>query len=295
VVAADSAGEREAEEPDARQAFVAAYDRLLVRRTTQVESIDLSSDFGITRVHASGPADAPPVVLLHAYQATSGEWNELADLLSSDHRVLAVDMMGDAGHSVPGRRSIASPDDLVSYLDTVLDGLGVTAAQVVGHSFGAWIALTYGLQRPARVQRLTLLDPTMCFGPLLKGYVLRAIPAMTKPSGDRRLALIRWETRNAPLDQAWLDATGPAADAFRGVPTVATKIPGKDAITKLEPDLLVILAGRGRVNHARSIAKRAGWRLPDATVMTLTDASHYGLPITHAPEIIALMRGPATP
>jgi len=275
-----------------RATFAAAYQKLLANRTAAVESIELSSDFGVTRVHASGPTDAPAVVLVHAYQATSGEWNELADLLSTDHRVYAVDMMGDAGFSTPGGRAIATPEDLVAYLDTVLDGLAVDRVELCGHSFGAWIALTYALARPSRVNRLVLLDPTMCFGPLLKGYVLRAIPAMMQPSSDRRLSLIRWESRRAPLDQAWLDATGPAADAFSGMPTVPTRIPAKDVVAKLEPELLVVLAERSRVIQARAIAKRTGMRLPDARVEIVAGASHYGLPITHATEIAALLRRP---
>jgi len=133
-----------------RATFAAAYQKLLANRTAAVESIELSSDFGVTRVHASGPTDAPAVVLVHAYQATSGEWNELADLLSTDHRVYAVDMMGDAGFSTPGGRAIATPEDLVAYLDTVLDGLAVDRVELCGHSFGAWIALTYALARPSR-------------------------------------------------------------------------------------------------------------------------------------------------
>jgi hypothetical protein len=50
----------------------------LERRPQPTETIDLTSDFGTTRVLASGPVEAPPVVLFHAYQATSAEWNELA-------------------------------------------------------------------------------------------------------------------------------------------------------------------------------------------------------------------------
>jgi pimeloyl-ACP methyl ester carboxylesterase len=51
----------------------------------------------------------------------------------------------------------------------VLDGLGVELPELVGHSYGAWIALTYALQRPARVGKLTLLDPTMCFARCCRG------------------------------------------------------------------------------------------------------------------------------
>ena len=272
-----------------RATFAAAYQKLLANRTAAVESIELSSDFGVTRVHASGPTDAPAVVLVHAYQATSGEWNELADLLSTDHRVYAVDMMGDAGFSAPGGRAIATPEDLVAYLDTVLDGLAVDRVELCGHSFGAWIALTYALARPSRVNRLVLLDPTMCFGPLLKGYVLRAIPAMMQPSSDRRLSLIRWESRRAPLDQAWLDATGPAADAFSGMPTVPTKIPPKQVRAAMDRPTLVILAGKSRVHNVRRIAARTS-HMPDVVEKTLPSATHYALPMTHADEVADLMR-----
>jgi len=64
----------------------------------------------------------------------------------------------------------------------------------------------------------------------------------------------------------------------------------KDVVAKLEPELLVILAERSRVIQARAIAKRTGTRLPDARVEIVPGASHYGLPITHATEIAALLR-----
>jgi hypothetical protein len=76
------------------------------------------------------------------------------------------------------------------------------------------------------------------------------------------------------------------------MPTVPTRIPAKDVVAKLEPELLVVLAERSRVIQARAIAKRTGMRLPDARVEIVAGASHYGLPITHATEIAALLRRP---
>ena len=84
----------------------------------------------------------------NSYQATSAEWIELAKLLIGERRLYAVDLMGDAGHSVRGERPIVTPDDMVAWIDTVLDGLGVDQPEFVGHSYGAWIALTYALERP---------------------------------------------------------------------------------------------------------------------------------------------------
>ena len=56
-----------------REDFLAAYDALLARWPGPLRDVDLASEFGTTRVHVSGAADAPAVVLFHAYQATSAE------------------------------------------------------------------------------------------------------------------------------------------------------------------------------------------------------------------------------
>ena len=91
-------------------------------------------------VHVSGPPEAPALVLLPAYQASSAEWIALARCLNGALRVYAVDLIGDAGGSTAGSRAIAGPDDMVAWLDTVLDGLGLPTTQLGGHSYGAWIA-----------------------------------------------------------------------------------------------------------------------------------------------------------
>ncbi len=272
----------------AKATFFAAYDRMLLRWPAGSAELDLTSDFGNTRVHVAGPTDAPPLVLLHAYQASSAEWVALAGILAQTHRIYAVDMLGDAGYSTPGRRSIATPADLVEYLDTVLDGLRLTSTALCGHSFGAWIALTYGLHRASRVDRLILLDPTMSVAPLLKGYVFRAIPALYKPNAANRLSLIRWETRKAELDPEWLQLTGAAADAFSGLPSVPTKIPNKAVLAQLQVPVLVVVAGRSRVHQVKRVATRSG-RMPRVRVEIVDGASHYGLPMTHADQVAALI------
>ncbi|MFF0516367.1 alpha/beta fold hydrolase [Streptomyces sp. NPDC004250] len=40
--------------------------------------------------------------------------------------------------------------DLAGWLDALLDGLGIRAAALGGHPYGAWIALSYALHAPDR-------------------------------------------------------------------------------------------------------------------------------------------------
>jgi pimeloyl-ACP methyl ester carboxylesterase len=282
--------------PDGRSAFRASYVRLNARWPAPAETITLNSDFGSTAVHLSGPPDAPALVLLPAYQASAAEWIALARSLNGAFRIVAVDLIGDAGDSTAGSRAIATPDDMVAWLDSVLDGLGLATAQLAGHSYGAWIAHEYTLRRPDRVDKLILLDPTMVFGPLVPGYLLRAMPFILKPTAGKRRWLIRWETRKVELDPDWLAMTAAAAEVFAGAPTVPTKIPGKAVLAQLKTPTLVILAEKSRVHPARRVAGRAAKQLPAGDVQMILGASHYGLPITHAAEIAALLTaGPTHP
>ena len=274
-----------------REDFLAAYDTLLARWPGPTEDLDLDSEFGSTRVHVSGAADAPPVVLFHAYQATSAEWIELARLLGGERRIYAVDMMGDAGHSLPGDRAIVTPEDVVAWIDTVLDGLGVEQAELVGRSYGAWIALTYGLQRPERVGKLTLLDPTMSFAPLLRSYVIRAIPSLLRPSSTRRLSLVRWESRGKSIDPEWLEVMAAAAELEGPSRAVPTKIPSAATVASLKPPTLVIVAGASRVHHVKRVGSNAAKRIQAGRVETIAGASHYGLPLTHAEQLATVMLG----
>ena len=273
-----------------RGQFLDAYDLAMARWPRGTEISDLTSDFGTTRVYSCGPAEGLPVILLAAYQATSAEWNPLAHDLMPTHRLHAVDVPGDPGRSVADGAAMTTPADLERWLTSVLDGLGLASAHFVGHSYGAWMSLNQALNHPDRVSRLTLLDPTMCFTPMLKGYIMRAMPVMMRPTGERRTGLIRWETRGQPLDEKWMALTALGCDAFGMTSTVPTKIPGAGAMRALKWPTTVVVAGSGRVNHARSLARRAEHRSPAITAHTLPAASHYGMPMTHAADIADLIR-----
>ncbi|MGS0688213.1 alpha/beta fold hydrolase [Nakamurella sp. GG22] len=274
----------------ARAAFAAAYDRLLQEWPGPSEVLDLPSPYGTTRVRASGPEGAPPLVLLHAYRASSAEWIKLVRQLGGDIRCYAVDVPGDAGGSTAGELAISTPDDLVRWIDGVLDGLGLGTAGFCGHSYGAWITLHYAQSRPGRVDRLILLDPTMTFGPLAPAYLLHAVPSLLRASSARTRSLIIWENNGATLDPDWLELATLAADGFGNAPTVPTKVPSPTALAAVDMPVTVVLAGRSRVHPVRRIARNASRRLPQARIEIIDGATHYGLPLSHPVQIAESIR-----
>src|SRR5262245_10225529 len=122
-------------DPVAHEAFLRQYDTVLAKWPVPVEAFDLPSRFGTTHVHACGPADAPPLVLIPGGGATSAVWFANVGELSRVRRVYAVDVITDSGRGTYDGDKVAGLADLMEWLDTTLDALGVTSTDLAGHSY----------------------------------------------------------------------------------------------------------------------------------------------------------------
>ncbi|HET9490608.1 MAG TPA: alpha/beta hydrolase [Methylomirabilota bacterium] len=102
----------------------------------------------------------PGVVCLHANASTSSQWRALMDRLAPKFHVLAPDSYG-AGNSPawPTDRSIRLRDE-AALLEPVFARAGEPFA-LVGHSYGAAVALIVALAQPRRVRALALYEPTL--------------------------------------------------------------------------------------------------------------------------------------
>lgn len=263
--------------------FQDAYDALLNRWNLPVEQLELTDEFGTTHVHACGPADGPPVVLLPGHGATSPVWFTVAPRLAERQRVYAIDLIVDAGRSTNPGRTPKTPADLHLWLTSILDGLGIDRAALCGHSYGAWIALTYALAHPERVDCLALVDPTDCYLGLRIPYILRALPSLLRPSRKRAMAFLRWETQGLPVDPQVLELAGLAAEQ-PSTPFVRTKRPSDDQLRTIAP--LVFVAGHSKSHNPARLTRRVTALAPAATIIQLETATHHSLPSLHAEELL---------
>ena len=268
---------------DAELRLLAAYDAVLAQWPVTGQSLDLDSQFGITHLQASGPEDAPSMILLSGGGATSTVWFNNVEALSRDHRVYALDTMGDVGCSIPGGRPIDRPDLQLAWMDSVLDGLGLLGVCLVGHSYGAQIALSYALHAPHRVRSLVLLDPTGCFSGMSPGYLLRAAPVLIRPSAERLARLIHWETQGAELNPAWLELLGLGAEIPKVRPIVQR--PNREKLAASTVPTLILLAEHSRVLNIAKVARSAREMMPRAVIGTVPGVSHHGMPMLHAEEL----------
>ncbi|MFF8605043.1 alpha/beta fold hydrolase [Streptomyces sp. NPDC015346] len=265
------------------ESFLAAYDAVLAKWPAGTTTSEVVTAHGTTHVISHGPRTAPPLLLLPGGGATSTGWYGAAAALGGAHGVHAVDLVGDPGRSVPdAARPLRTVEDLVGWLDALLDALALPSTALAGHSYGAWIALHYALRAPGRVDRLVLLDPTNCFTGFSPRYLLRALPMLLRPTPARHASFLKWETGGAPLDPDWRRLNALAAD-FPTVRPVTGPRPSAPELSGLKPPTLLLLAERSRAHDVARVAARARAAVPGLETATLPGATHHTLPVAVPP------------
>jgi pimeloyl-ACP methyl ester carboxylesterase len=102
----------------------------------------------------------PGVVCIHSNASTSGQWRGLMDLLSPKFRVLAPDSYGSGKSPEWSSDRVIRLRDEVALLEPVFARAGSPFA-LVGHSYGAAVALIAALANPGRVRAMALYEPTL--------------------------------------------------------------------------------------------------------------------------------------
>ncbi len=123
-------------------------------------SIDLDEPVRAVKPFLRVAGAGSGVVCLHANASSSGQWRGLMERLAPEFHVLAPDSY-DAGKSPrwPSDRVISLRDE-VALIEPVLAEAGIPHA-LVGHSYGAAVALMATLLNPGRVRALALYEPTL--------------------------------------------------------------------------------------------------------------------------------------
>jgi pimeloyl-ACP methyl ester carboxylesterase len=100
----------------------------------------------------------PPVVLLHSSVSGNRQWRALADDLSDRYRVLAVNLFG-YGDTTAWPANTSQSLYAQAALVLCLPGLDQQEMHVVGHSFGAAVALKLALMLGKKLAKLVLIEP----------------------------------------------------------------------------------------------------------------------------------------
>jgi pimeloyl-ACP methyl ester carboxylesterase len=164
-------------------ATIAAMTVYNVYRARKAEREHLPAGQFVTvdgvRLHYIERGEGPPVVLLHGNVVTDEDFDNsgVLDLVAKRHRVIAFDRLG-FGYSHRPHGSAWSAGTQAELLRDAFTVLGINRPIVLGHSWGAAVALALGLNHSDAVRGLVLLSPT------LRADVLFSAPTATPILGD---------------------------------------------------------------------------------------------------------------
>lgn len=278
--------------PGARARIEVWHERFRAKLTTPVASRTVPTAFGETHVLVGGPADAPPLVLLHGAMASSAHVLVELEPLMRDFRVHAVDVLGQSVKSADVRLRVDG-DEYGRWLRDVLDGLGLAHVHLVGVSWGGFVAVRLAALDGARIARLALLVPAgLVKTPPWTGFTRMGWPMLKYrlfPSEHRKREFLSNLLTTTTDD--WLPYLGEAFDAYRmdmRVPMLA-----RDAeLAGFHAPTMVVAADDDASFPGDAVLARAKALFPGLAATELLTGCKHSPPTT--PEFRAWLAGRLT-
>ena len=156
---------------------------------------------GVTlNVALAGPADAPPVILLHGFPESHRTWRGLAPLLEDEFRLVMPDQRGFAGSDRPPDVDAYRADVLVDDIFALAEALGIERFTLVGHDWGGAISWPAALRNDPRLTRLAIINaphPVIFQKSLIEDSDQRAasqyIAAFRTPGFEKAIEAMGWD------------------------------------------------------------------------------------------------------
>jgi pimeloyl-ACP methyl ester carboxylesterase len=259
--------------------------------------------------HYQQAGQGPDVVLLHAVTSNLAVWLfiNLVDTLAHDYHVTAYDLRGHGLSEVTssGYTSAAMAEDFRE----LHQALGLGPAYLVGHSFGAVVALHAAVLFPERVAGLILSDPYfpglahvepnlgranvwVDLQEVFRHAGLELPPEVDFTTLFRAVAALSPEQRKAirerigPASARWLAGLPRLADTTCGADVFAVAGLTAERIASVRQPVVALYD-----EHSPFLATCRHLRecLADCTVEIVPEAAHLA-PVQNAPAFVELVR-----
>ncbi|MFK3736798.1 alpha/beta fold hydrolase [Massilia sp. TN1-12] len=272
-------------------------------RTIDVEGVNLF-------YREAGLADAPTVLLLHGFGASSTMFRELIPQLASDYRVIAPDLPGFGQTNVlPGAAFDYTFDRLAAVIDAFVVAKGIERFAMYVFDYGAPVGWRLAVRHPHKVAAIVTQNGNGYEEGLSDGWAdMRR--AWAEPTAEHREALRRFNTREmiewqytegvpdtsliAPepwqLAHAAIERIGvePQMDLLLDYGSNVAHYPQLHAFLRDRQPPLLAIWGRYDPFFLPAGAEAFKRDVPDAEVRFL-DTGHFAIE-THGAEIAAAMR-----
>jgi pimeloyl-ACP methyl ester carboxylesterase len=175
------------------------------------EILELSNgDLQVVETPAQTDKPGAPVVLIHGYAASLHWWDSIVPLLSEDHRVITIDLLGHGGSEKPAGGY--EMENQASIVAEALNRLRVQGAVVVGHSMGGSVATALATQSSELADRVVIVDS----GPNNDDYG-PGLPLLAKLGYMPVIGqLLNRITPDSAVEEAYKDGFAPGYDIESG-------------------------------------------------------------------------------
>ncbi len=128
------------------------------RRQSRSEFVTIRNLRYHVRLWGEPAPDQVPLVMVHGWMDVGASWQFVVDAMARDHFVIAPDWRGFGLTDGGGADNYWQPDYLAD-LDCLLDHyVDHNPVNLIGHSMGGNVAMSYAGIRPERVRRLVNLE-----------------------------------------------------------------------------------------------------------------------------------------
>lgn len=207
----------------AKEEFLALYREKERQWPIPSEARFIDTPSARTFVRVSGRPEDPPLVLLPGARGSSLMWIPNIAALSTRCRTYALDLVTDVGLSTP-RKEFRSADDYDVWLDEVFAVMFPQGRfDLLGISYGGWLASVYASRHPARLRKAVLIAPGGAVLRLSWSFFLTLLllfihlpGGRARSPGGRVRRMIRWLFADA-LAKAGQDREAVERDIFQMV------------------------------------------------------------------------------
>ncbi len=265
----------------AKERYLTFYDTEAKKWPVDSETRVVDTSYGQTFLRISGPVGTQPLVLLPGLSANSLMWMPNIEALSDYYRTYALDNIYDNGRSVY-TRPITRPDDLVKWLDELLNTLAFgDKINLMGISFGGWLTSQYALLSPNRLHKIVLLTPTCTVLPVgLSFYIYGALTPLPLRYFTKRMFFwlfedcVKKDKISRMRVEEWIDNMFIASRCFKMRRPFNPPILEDQELHSIKVPTLYLVGENEKLYSAQKAVQRLNQVAPHIKTETIPNAGH---------------------